>query len=400
MKIFVGKVLITSVITFTFLICMFLVNSNVSYASSINTPEIESFSKSDIEANALKVEIKANNTGNDFSFELYNVTTNKKNNLAGSATTYTYQNLEAGKEYKVKIRACSNSANTYICSDWSSANTAIAGAIPNPNPDNPNPAELKGVKSVALSKTSYTYNGKAKKPSVKVIDNDGKTLTLNTDYTVKYADGRINIGTYKVIVTGKGDYSFNKELSFKIKLATPFIERLMPTEDRIDVGIVYITNQVSKDAGYQIAYKKSSAKSWTKFKYNGIIPKNSPKKKLAASTKYNIKIRAYNTIEGKKVYSSWSGIVTYKTLSKSNKYDLQKLEVSIKNYSNKYTGKKIKPKVTVKDYKTKKTLKKGTDYTLTYPSNPKKVGSYKITIKGKGKYAKNYPQYLRYKIVK
>ena len=48
-----------------------------------------------------------------------------------------------------------------------------------------------------------------------------------------------------------------------------------------------------------------------------------------------------------------------------------------------YTGKQIKPSITVKNGK--KTLKKGTDYTVSYGKN-KNTGKATITIKGKGKY--------------
>lgn len=48
-----------------------------------------------------------------------------------------------------------------------------------------------------------------------------------------------------------------------------------------------------------------------------------------------------------------------------------------------YTGKAIKPSVTLKDGNT--TLKNGTDYTVSY-SNNKKIGTAKVTIKGIGNY--------------
>ncbi len=48
-----------------------------------------------------------------------------------------------------------------------------------------------------------------------------------------------------------------------------------------------------------------------------------------------------------------------------------------------YTGKSKTPDVTIKDGNY--TLKKGTDYTLTYKNN-KKIGKATVTIKGKGKY--------------
>ena len=58
--------------------------------------------------------------------------------------------------------------------------------------------------------------------------------------------------------------------------------------------------------------------------------------------------------------------------------------LSFSKISNKaYTGKAIKPSVTVKDGDTK--LKKGTDYTVSYKNN-KNIGTASVTIKGKGDY--------------
>ena len=51
-----------------------------------------------------------------------------------------------------------------------------------------------------------------------------------------------------------------------------------------------------------------------------------------------------------------------------------------------YNGKTQKPSVTVKDEKGK-VLKLGTDYTVSYPSGCKKVGSYVVTVKLRGKYS-------------
>lgn len=69
---------------------------------------------------------------------------------------------------------------------------------------------------VTLSTKSYTYNGKAKKPSVEVVL-DGKTLKKNTDYTVEYKNNK-NIGKATVIIKGKGTYFGTIEKSFTIKL--------------------------------------------------------------------------------------------------------------------------------------------------------------------------------------
>jgi len=63
------------------------------------------------------------------------------------------------------------------------------------------------------------------------------------------------------------------------------------------------------------------------------------------------------------------------------KVKLSKCKVTVKDQV--YTGKALKPKVTVKYGK--KTLKKGTDYTVTYKSN-KAVGTATVVVKGKGGY--------------
>ena len=61
---------------------------------------------------------------------------------------------------------------------------------------------------------------------------------------------------------------------------------------------------------------------------------------------------------------------------------MSKCKVTVKNQT--YTGKALKPAVTVKYGKV--TLKKGTDYTVTYTNN-KEIGRATVTVKGKGMYA-------------
>ncbi len=73
--------------------------------------------------------------------------------------------------------------------------------------------------TLTLSPASCVYNGKVRKPSVTV--KDGTTaLKKDTDYTVSYASGRKNAGSYKVSVTLKGNYSGSTSKTFKINQAT------------------------------------------------------------------------------------------------------------------------------------------------------------------------------------
>ena len=69
--------------------------------------------------------------------------------------------------------------------------------------------------SVTLSTSTYAYDGKAKKPGVMVKLN-GKTLKNGTDYTVSYSNN-IKVGTAKVTITGKGNYTGSVSKTFSIK---------------------------------------------------------------------------------------------------------------------------------------------------------------------------------------
>ena len=68
--------------------------------------------------------------------------------------------------------------------------------------------------TATLATTSYTYDGTAKAPAVTVKDGS-TTLTNGTHYTVAYSNN-VNAGTGKVIITGKGNYTGTKELTFTI----------------------------------------------------------------------------------------------------------------------------------------------------------------------------------------
>ena len=69
--------------------------------------------------------------------------------------------------------------------------------------------------SVTLSTSTYAYDGKAKKPGVTVKLN-GKTLKNGTDYTVSYSNNT-KVGTAKVTITGKGNYTGSVSKTFSIK---------------------------------------------------------------------------------------------------------------------------------------------------------------------------------------
>ena len=164
---------------------------------------------------------------------------------------------------------------------------------------------------IKLSATSYTYNGKVKTPSVVVKDSKGKTLKKNTDYTVSYAKGRKNVGKYAVKVTFKGNYSGTKTVYFTIKPKGTSISKVTAGSKKFTVKW---KKQTSQTTGYQIQYSTSS--KFSKAKTVTVSKNKTTSKtvsKLKAKKKYYVRVRTYKTVNGKKIYSSWSKVKTVKT---------------------------------------------------------------------------------------
>lgn len=114
--------------------------------------------------------------------------------------------------------------------NYNGANSKAAAALQIPVQVTIAPANLV---SLTVGSEEYSYDGSAHVPSVTVkgVEADG-TLALNTDYTLKYYDSNNqeisdintikNVGTYKVVATGKGNYTNTVEDTWKInKIDTP-----------------------------------------------------------------------------------------------------------------------------------------------------------------------------------
>ena len=164
--------------------------------------------------------------------------------------------------------------------------------------------------TIKLSKTTYVYNGKAQKPSVTIKDSKGKTIA-SSNYTVTYASGRKNVGTYKVTIKFKGKYSGTKTLTFKINPTGTTVSKVTAGTKKLTVKWTKKTAQVT---GYEIQYSTSKAFKSVKTK---TVSKNSTVSAsltgLKAKTTYYIRVRTYKTVNGKKVYSAWSTVKSAKT---------------------------------------------------------------------------------------
>ena len=170
---------------------------------------------------------------------------------------------------------------------------------------------IKYAKTFKLSTTTYTYNGKAKTPTVTVKDSAGKTLKKNVDYKVTYASGRKKVGTYKVTIKMMGKYSGTKTLTFKINPVKTKVSKLTAAKKMLTVTISKKSSQVT---GYQIQY--STSKKFTSAKTKTVSSYKTTKvtlKGLKAKKTYYVRVRTYKKVGGKVYYSGWSTVKYKKT---------------------------------------------------------------------------------------
>ena len=167
--------------------------------------------------------------------------------------------------------------------------------------------------SVKLSTTAYTYNGATKTPSVVVKNASGTTLKKNTHYTVTYASGRKNIGTYKATVKMKGNYSGTKTLTFKINPAKTAITGMEVSSRSVKVMVKRLSS--SQASGYQIQHSASSKfTNATTKTLSGYKTTTGTVTIPAAKRTYHVRVRTYKTVNGIDYYSAWETYYYTKTV--------------------------------------------------------------------------------------
>lgn len=165
-------------------------------------------------------------------------------------------------------------------------------------------------KTVTLSKTSYTYNGKAQKPSVSVKDASGKKIA-SSNYKVTYASGCKNVGSYTVKITFRGNYTGTIYQKFTINPKGSTISSLSA---RSGAFTVKWKKQSVQTTGYQIQYSVRSS-----FKNAKTVTVSSAKtvsrtiSRLGKKKKYYVQIRTYKISGKTKYYSAWSKAKSVKT---------------------------------------------------------------------------------------
>ena len=145
---------------------------------------------------------------------------------------------------------------------------------------------------------------------MKVVVNGKKVAASN--YTVKYSSGRKNVGTYKVTVTMKNNYTGKVTKTFKI-LPKGTSLKSVKNSGKKQIKVTW-KKQNKQTTGYKIQY--TTDKKFKKSVKASTITKNKYTiktiKKLKKNKKYYVRICTYKKVGKTTYYSTWSKVKSVK----------------------------------------------------------------------------------------
>ena len=211
-------------------------------------------------------------------------------------------------------------SKTAICSVTVSGQTPITptepgtqtGGIIDPATGKTAATTFSGME-IELDYTSTAYNGSDKEPGVAIQDASGNDLTEDVDYTLDYYNN-LTVGKATVIVSGKGKYAgVIAGVRFTIKPKTVTVKSVKKASSR-KLNVVWASHK-TQTTGFQVRYATTKKFKSGTYKTVTLTSKSATSKaltKLKAGKTYYVKVRAYKTVDGKKIYSSWSKVKSAK----------------------------------------------------------------------------------------
>ena len=212
-----------------------------------------------------------------------------------------------------------------------------------------NRISIKDLK-ITLEYKSVKYDGTTKEPQVTI-----EGLVLGADYQVSYLNNT-DIGEATVVITGIGNYTGTIELSFVIMGSKDIWVQEIP--DHIYTG----TAQKPQLAVYDGSVLLEEKKDYT-VKYSNNTKVGTAKVTITGKGNYEKTIETYFTIVPRDIED----------------------EAIVVTCADKVYNKKVQVSNPVIKYG-KLTLKKGTDYTVTFSENQTDIGTVDVFIEGKGNY--------------
>lgn len=159
--------------------------------------------------------------------------------------------------------------------------------------------------TVKLSKTSYTYDGKEKKPGVTVADVLGNPIS-KSEYTVTYPKSAKNVGKYTVTIKFKNHYVGTEKRTFTINPKGTSVSKVTSPK-KAQLKVTW-KKQATQTTGYQVQYStdKNLKKGNKTVTVKGAKTTAKTISKLTKGKKYYVRVRTYKTVNKTNFYSGWS----------------------------------------------------------------------------------------------
>ncbi|MCR5148319.1 MAG: WG repeat-containing protein [Eubacterium sp.] len=248
-----------------------------------------------------------------------------KNTTVTYQKTYTYtgsvkkptvtvkdgtKQLVLNKDYKVSYSNNKNAGTGVITISGIGAYTGTVKKTFTISPRNLSSAKVTGV-------VNRTYTGSKLTQTVSVTVGNS-VLVEGTDYTVSYLNN-LNVGAATVRISGKGNYTGSKDVTFKIIPKKTGIKTITTTNKGFKVTWTAVKTPMSETrvSGYQIQYSTSSTFASdnvlkTVAGTNGYLKDNTSITGLKSGKTYYVRIRTVTRINNVNYASSWSATKTVK----------------------------------------------------------------------------------------
>ena len=304
---------------------------------------------------------------------------NKSQVYGEAAQTLTYTTNTGDTLNGDLTRASGNNVGTYDINQ---------GTVTNATNSNYDITYVKGTytitaapitdSAVALSSSSFTYDGSEQKPTVTVTVGE-RTLTVDTDYTIVWPANPVDVSSsYSITVTGKGNYSGTVTKTYAI---TRKAVSDSTTDSKLGVttgSTTFTYNGSPQELGVQITYNGETLQEGVDY----------TKSYTDASGGNDITNQGTKTLRVTFIKNLDGTITRTYTINPLSITD-SKVSFALDPASAVFTGSALttEAKGTVTFSGTRKDLVKGTDFEFNCPSDLINKGDYTLTITGKGNYS-------------
>ena len=241
---------------------------------------------------------------------------------------------------------------------------------------NPEDPDYVGIQVAGPRDT--VYNGSEQKLLPTVTDKNGKTLLLDSEYTVAWSENTTNVGTVTITVTGQGNYTGSTTVTYRITPATAIVSANAATkaygtpDSDVTLGAT-VTGLIGSDAvKYAVAIAEGHAETPGVY-YDAVVASGTEDQ-----GNYTVKYQPANlTITQQSITPTDPG-----TGEEDPRYTGAEVQAPADVT---YNGQSQQEKPVVTDGQGN-VLVEGTDYDLTYSDDTVNVGTVEVTVTAKGNY--------------